>query len=98
MEQPSMEAVTSVSTTAPDWKQADRALADRASRVYLPVPVKGLDNVIALPSRAAYRVDVIGTRRRLLPKVARTKKERRRLREAMKRANAEADASKEQTT
>lgn len=82
----------------PEWKARDRDLARRADMVYLPMPVKQMPGVIALPSRAAYRIDVIGTRRRLLPKLARTKKERRRLREAMKRANAEASASKEQTT
>lgn len=81
---------------APAWKQADRDLARRADMVYLPTPVKQLEGVIALPSGAAYRLDVLGTRHRLLPKIARSKKERRRIRAEVKRAQAAAEAAKEQ--
>lgn len=80
----------------PDWKQRDRDLARRASLAYVPVDVPEAPGVIVLPSRSAYRLDVVGTRRRLVPKV-RSKKERRRLREELKRAQeavqAQADSA-----
>lgn len=80
----------------PDWKQRDRDLARRADRAFMPSDVPGAPGLIFLPSRAAYRLDAVGTRRRLVPKV-RSKKERRRLRAELKRAQeavqAQADSA-----
>lgn len=74
------------------WVAAERAAKAEANRVFLPVEVTGAPGLIVLPSRTAYRLDVTGTRRRLIPKGERSKKMRRRVRDRVRAEIAKAKA------
>lgn len=78
--------------TVTPWVAAERAAKAEADRVFLPVAVTGAPGLIVLPSRTAYRLDLTGTRRRLIPKGERSKKARRRVRDRVRAEIAKSKA------